>query len=141
MLFDDLKKAKMQALKEKDLNKRSVLEAVISRSMLQAVELKAQGKELTDSDTLTNISKVVKELEEEKSSFASAGREDKVSDLEKQIEYISQFLPKQLTEEEIKKIILSLPDKSIKEVMKHFKTNYQGKCDMGLVSKVSKSLQ
>lgn len=141
MLFDDLKKAKMQALKEKDLNKRSVLEAVISRSMLQAVELKAQGKELTDSDTLTNISKVVKELEEEKSSFASAGRADKVSDLEKQIEYISQFLPKQLTEEEIKKIILSLPDKSIKEVMKHFKTNYQGKCDMGLVSKVSKSLQ
>ncbi len=141
MLFDDLKKAKMQALKEKDLNKRSVLEAVISRSMLQAVELKAQGKELTDSDTLTNISKVVKELEEEKSSFASAGREDKVFDLEKQIEYISQFLPKQLTEEEIKKIILSLPDKSIKEVMKHFKTNYQGKCDMGLVSKVSKSLQ
>ncbi len=141
MLFDDLKKAKMQALKEKDLNKRSVLEAVISRSMLQAVELKAQGKELTDSDTLTNISKVVKELEEEKSSFASAGREDKVSDLKTQIEYISQFLPKQLTEEEIKKIILSLPDKSIKEVMKHFKTNYQGKCDMGLVSKVSKSLQ
>lgn len=141
MLFDDLKKAKMQALKENDLNKRSVLEAVISRSMLQAVELKAQGKELTDSDTLTNISKVVKELEEEKSSFASAGRTDKVSDLETQIEYISQFLPKQLTEEEIKKIILSLPDKSIKEVMKHFKTNYQGKCDMGLVSKVSKSLQ
>ncbi len=141
MLFDELKKAKMQALKEKDVNKRSVLEAVISRSMLQAVELKAQGKELTDADTLSNISKVVKELEEEKLSFSQAGRADKVADLETQINYISAFLPKQLDEEEIKKIILSLPDRSIKEVMKYFKTNYQGKCDMGLVSKVVKSLE
>lgn len=141
MLFDELKKAKMQALKEHDLNKRSVLEAVISRTMLQSVELKAQGKELTDADTLSNISKVVKELEEEKLSFSQAGRTDKVSDLEIQIYYISAFLPKQLDEEEIKKIILSLPDRSIKEVMKYFKTNYQGKCDMGLVSKVVKSLE
>lgn len=141
MLFDELKKAKMQALKEKDQNKRSVLEAVISRSMLQAVELKASGKELSDADTLSNISKVVKELEEEKLSFKQAGRADKVALLEAQINYISAFLPKQLDEEEIKKIILSLPDRSIKEVMKHFKTNYQGKCDMGLVSKVVKSLE
>lgn len=141
MLFDDLKKAKMQALKDKDVNARSVLEAVISRTMLQAVELKAQGKELTDTDTLTNIQKVVKELEEEKASFAAANRSDNVASLQAQIEYISKFLPKQLSEDEIKKVILSLDDKSIPSVMKYFKTNYQGKCDMGLVSKVAKSLQ
>jgi uncharacterized protein len=141
MLFDDLKKAKMQALKDKDVNARSVLEAVISRTMLQAVELKAQGKELTDTDTLTNIQKVVKELEEEKASFAAANRIENVASLQTQIEYISKFLPKQLSEDEIKKVILSLDDKSIPSVMKYFKTNYSGKCDMGLVSKVAKSLQ
>ena len=43
-----------------------------------------------------------------------------------------------LTEEEIANIISSLDDKSIPNVMKHFKTNYTGKCDMGIVNKVSK---
>ncbi len=140
MLFDDLKKAKMQAFKDKNQDARSVLEAVISRSMLQSVELKAQGKELSDDDVLTNIQKVVKELEEERVSFKAAGREENVVSLTNQIEYISKFLPSQLSEEEIRNIISSLEDKSIGNVMKHFKTNYQGKCDMGLVSKIAKGL-
>ncbi len=140
MLFDDLKKAKMQAFKDKNQDARSVLEAVINRSMLQSVELKAQGKELSDDDVLTNIQKVVKELEEERVSFKAAGREENVVSLTNQIEYISKFLPSQLSEEEIRNIISSLEDKSIGNVMKHFKTNYQGKCDMGLVSKIAKGL-
>lgn len=140
MLFDDLKKAKMQAFKDKNQDARSVLEAVISRSMLQSVELKALGKELSDDDVLTNIQKVVKELEEERISFKAAGREVNVVSLTNQIDYISKFLPSQLSEDEIKQIISTLEDKSIGNVMKHFKTNYQGKCDMGLVSKIAKGL-
>ncbi|MCR5787465.1 MAG: GatB/YqeY domain-containing protein [Acholeplasmatales bacterium] len=139
MLFDDLKKAKMQAMKDHDAEARSVLESVISRSMLQQVELKANGKELTDSDVLNNIQKVVKELEEEKAGFQTAGRNEIVAELSKKIEFISKFLPKQLTEEEIKNIISTLEDKSIPAVMKHFKTNYNGQCDMGLVSRIAKN--
>lgn len=140
MLFDDLKKAKMQAFKDKNQDARSVLESVISRSMLQSVELKAEGKELSDADVLNNIQKVVKELEEERVSFKAAGREENVVSLTNQIDYISKFLPSQLSEEEIKEIINGLSDKSIQNVMKHFKTNYQGKCDMGLVSKIAKGI-
>jgi len=140
MLFDDLKKAKMQVFKDKNQDARSVLEAVISRSMLQSVELKALGKELSDDDVLTNIQKVVKELEEERVSFKAAGRDENVVSLTNQIDYISKFLPSQLSEDEIKQIISTLEDKSIGNVMKHFKTNYQGKCDMGLVSKIAKGL-
>lgn len=130
----------MQAFKDKNQDARSVLEAVISRSMLQSVELKALGKELTDDDVLTNIQKVVKELEEERVSFKAAGRDENVVSLTNQIDYISKFLPSQLSEDEIKQIISTLEDKSIGNVMKHFKTNYQGKCDMGLVSKIAKGL-
>ena len=139
MIFDELKKAKMQAFKDKNQEARAVLESVISRCILQSVELKASGKELTDQDTLSNIQKVVKELEEEKVSFAQAGRDETVASLTKQIEFISKFLPKQLSEDEIKAIIASLPDKTMPSVMKHFKTNYQGQCDMGLVSKIAKN--
>ena len=44
-----------------------------------------------------------------------------------------------LTEEEIRKEISTLDDKSLPNVMKHFKTNFQGKVDMGLVSKIARS--
>ena len=43
-----------------------------------------------------------------------------------------------MTEDEIKTEIAKLADKSIPSVMKHFKANFQGKCDMGLVSKLAK---
>lgn len=138
MLFEELKKAKMQAMKNKDLETRKALEAVISKCMLLSVEKKAQGSELTDSDTLSIIQKTIKELNEELLSFKEAGRLDNVKDLELQVKAISSYLPKQLSEEEIKEIIGTLPDKSIPFVMKHFKTNYQGQVDMKLVSKLAK---
>ena len=45
-----------------------------------------------------------------------------------------------LDENEIKTIILSLPDHNIPTVMKHFKQNYAGKVDMAKVSSVLKTL-
>ena len=54
------------------------------------------------------------------------------------ITIISKTL-KELTEEEIRKEISTLDDKSLPNVMKHFKTNFQGKADMGLVSKIARS--
>ena len=65
----------------------------------------------------------------------------KPAKIDAQKEAIASFLPKQLSEEEIREIIASLPDKSIPLVMKHFSANYKGQCDMGLVSKVARSLQ
>ena len=44
-----------------------------------------------------------------------------------------------LSEEEIKKEIASLEDKSLPAVMKHFKTNFAGKVEMGLVSKIARN--
>ena len=42
--------------------------------------------------------------------------------------------------EEIKEIILSLEDRAVPNVMKHFKLNYNGKCDMKEVNEVLRSL-
>ena len=43
-----------------------------------------------------------------------------------------------MSEEEIKNIIAGMEDKSIPSVMKHFKANYAGKVDMGLVNKIAR---
>ena len=84
------------------------------------------------------IQKTLKELEDEKENFIKVNNNIKVDSINKQIEYAKAFLPKMLTEEEIVSIISSLEDKSIPNVMKHFKANYAGKCDMGIVNKVSR---
>ena len=140
MLIDTIKKENMLALKNKDENKRAVLSVIINKYMIAGYEAKAKGKELSDDNLLKIISKQVKELEEEKESYVQANREDSVKKIEEQISVISSYLPKLLSEEEIKTIILSLEDKSIPSVMKYFKTNYPNKVDMGVVNKVLKSL-
>ena len=43
-------------------------------------------------------------------------------------------------EEEIKNIIMGLEDKTVPSVMRYFKTNYNGKCDMKVVSSVLKNI-
>ena len=45
-----------------------------------------------------------------------------------------------LTREEIKEIILTLPDKTVPTVMKHFKANFNGQVDMRLVQEVLKEV-
>ena len=79
-------------------------------------------------------------LDEEKQNYAKVGNTQEVENIDKQIEIAKKYLPKQLSREEIEKIIKSLDDKSIGSVMKHFKLNYNGKCDMKLVQEVLKGI-
>ena len=83
----------------------------------------------------------LRELEEEAESFKKAAREEKVTELLWQRDLLSKYLPKMMSEEEIKAEIEKLEDKKIPSVMKHFKTNFNGLCDMGLVSKIAKEYQ
>ena len=140
MLIDTIKKENLLALKNHDETLRAVYSILISKYNLEGYEAKAKGKEIGDQEMIRIIQKTLKELDEEKASYEKGNRADKVADVEKQINAISSYLPKMMSEEEIKAVILSLQDKSIPSVMKHFKANYAGKCDMGLVNKVLKSL-
>lgn len=140
MLIDTIKKENLLALKNHDDNKRAVLSVVINKYMVLGYEAKAKNVELTDADLINVMKKTLKELEEEKNSYVSCGREEKANDILYQIDIINAYLPKMMSEEEIKAILLSLEDRSVPVVMKYFKQNYNGKCDMGLVNKVLKSL-
>ncbi len=140
MLIDELKKASMVALKEKNKEARAALSVVINKYNLMGIELKAQEKEITDADLISIISKTLKELDDELESFKKANREDRVMGIQIQKDVLKVYLPKMLSEEEIKSEILKLDDKSIPSVMKHFKTNFAGKVDMGLVNRVARSL-
>ena len=136
-----LKKEKMLAMKDKDKNKVAALEAVISKVMLETINLRAKGKELTEADIIAVCQKVDRELEEEEAANRQAGRVEAAQDLAAQRVVVQAYLPKMMTDDEIRQVILSLEDRSTPNVMKHFKTQYAGQVDMRKVATILKELQ
>ncbi len=139
MTLDAFKLEKIQAMKQKDKDKVSALNVIITKIMALTIERRASGLEVTEADVDGLLQKAEKELTEEREGFIKAGREENVISLSNQIEVIKKYLPKLLSEDEIKNIISGLEDKSIPSVMKHFKQNYQGKVDMRVVNAVAKA--
>lgn len=140
MLYEDIKKANVQAMKDKDAVARSFYSVLLNKIMLENIKKREKGGEVDDSDIANILQKTIKELDEEKDNYAKVGNSEEVAGIARQIEIAKGYLPKQLTAEEIKEVILSLEDRSVPSVMKHFKANYNGKCDMKLVQEVLKSL-
>lgn len=140
MLIDTLKAEKIKAFKEKDTVKKDIIGILVSKYQLQEVEARANNKEIGDKELLAIIQKTLKELSDEKEGYQKVNNLDKVEIISKQEEIISSYLPKQLSEQEIRDIISNLEDKSVPSVMKHFKTNYVGQVDMSLVNSILRSL-
>ena len=140
MLYQQLKEANINALKTHNTVQRSVLSVVLNKIKLAEIDKRAQNAELTDADVVAVLQKSIKELTEEKEAFQKAGRAENVATLSEQMEFLNGFLPKMMSAEEIKAEILSLTDKSVPSVMKHFKANFAGKCDMREVQSVLKML-
>lgn len=140
MLIDELNKANIEALKKRDQVARAIYSVLLSKYKALDIELRSQGKEATDQDMVKLIAKTIKELDEEKESYARARRTEEVENIVTQKSLIEKYLPKLMSEEEIRKVINSLDDKSIPSVMKHFKMNYDGKADMSLVSKIARGV-
>lgn len=140
MLVDTLKKANIEAMKAKDSNARAVISVVLTRYQLKCVEMKSQGKEIGDSELLEIIQKVLKELSDEKEGYLKVNNLEKVDSITKQESVIKGYLPAQLSEQEIRDEISKLDDKSMPNIMKHFKTNFAGKVNMSLVSQIARNL-
>ena len=138
MIIDEIKKANVAALKSRDSVARGAYSILISR--YQEAMTSGSGKPIGDPEVVRMIQKFAKELEEEKKGYELAGRSEEAFDALHQLESVTAFLPKMLSEEEIREIIMGLPDHSIPFVMKHFKAHYDGKADMSLVSKITRSL-
>lgn len=142
MNIDFFKKEKVAMMKEKNKDAVSALNVVINKIMLATIEKRAKNEELSEGDVLSILQKTEKELIEEKSGFEKAGETyaDKVASLDSQIKTVKSYLPQMMGKDEIKEIILSLTDRSVPSVMRHFKANYNGKCDMKEVNEVLRSL-
>lgn len=140
MLIELVEKANIEALKAHDKQARAVLTIIITRYRQLLIEARIDNKEVGDVDLVRVINKVVKELSEEKDGYTKVGNAEMVKAIAYQEETAKSFLPKMLSEDEIRLEIAKLTDKSIPAVMKHFKTNFDGKVDMGLVNRLARTI-
>ena len=136
MIVDEIKKANIEAMKSKDMVARSIYSVLLNKIMLENIKKREKGENITDPDVVQIIQKTIKELEEEKANYEKVGNKEMFENASIQIDLLKGYLPEMLSEDEIKDIILALEDKSIGNVMKHFKQHYNGKCDMNLVRSV-----
>ena len=140
MIIEEIKKANVEALKSKNANLRSIYSVLINKYMQAEINARANNTEISDVDMVKIIQKTVKELDEESANYSKVGNVEECENILLQKKAIEKYLPQMLSEEEIKNIILTLEDKTVPSVMRHFKTNYNGKCEMKTVSEVLKKL-
>ena len=138
MLEEQIKKANVQAMKDKDAESRAFYSILLNRILLDKIAKGQRDQLLPDADVTAILQKMIKEMTEEKENYAKVGNTAEVEVIEKRIGIASSYLPKMMDKQEVVQIISQLPDKSIGAVMKHFKTNFAGKVDMRLVQEVLK---
>ncbi len=138
MIEEQIKKANIEAMKNKDTIARNFYSVLKNRILLEKIA-KGDRESMLDDATVSNIlQKMVKEIFEQKENYLKVNNTKEAEILDKQIEIASSLLPKQLSKDEIKAEISKLDDKSVPSVMKYFKANFNGKVDMRLVQEVLK---
>ena len=138
MIIDEIKKDNVQAMKDKNALARAIYGVVMNKVLLASIEAKKDGRELADSDVIQILQKTIKELTEEKENYIKAGNQTEANNIETQKGLIEKYLPQMMSEDEVKAVINSLEDKSLPNIMKHFKANYAGKVDMGMVNRLAR---
>lgn len=144
---DKILNAYKQAVKENDFWRKKVLTTL--RSEIKNMEIMLRPKNLTptDADILCVIQKIIKQDKEALGMFIESGRQDLIDATNTEITILEEFLPTQLTNDEIDNIIKQEIEnnsyssmKDMGKLMGYFKNNYSGQCDMGYVSKKIKEM-
>ena len=136
------------ALKTKDKNTYPTLRLVVSAIKDAEIASRTKGqKEMSDSEVTSILKKMIKQRYESCDVYKKAGRNELLENETKEIEVISVFLPKQLSEEETKKIceeaIKSSGASSMKDmgkVMGILKSKHANTLDFSKVSLMIKEL-
>ena len=137
-----------EALKAKDKNTYPTLRLVVSA--IKDAEIAGRSKvqkEINDSDITVILKKMIKQRNESCEVYKKAGRKELLEAETREIEVISLFLPKQLSEEETKKIcqdtvkaIGATSMKDMGKVMGLTNSQLAGKADGKTISGIVKKM-
>lgn len=145
MLKQQLQDELKQSMLAKEELKTSVLRMLITGITYYEINKGGAGYEATDEDVLAVVDKQVKQRKDSIEQFEKAGRQDLADKEKKEMEMLNKYLPEQMPEEEVRKIIeetiaglgnVSMGDMG--KVMGAIMPKLKGKADGNLVSRIVK---
>ena len=136
------------AMKAQDKKRISTLRLITASIKDRDIAARSSGKErIEDSEILDVLAKMIKQRRESVKTYEEAGRAELAEQEALEISIIEEFLPKQLTEEEMKtavaEIVKELGATSLKDMgrtMGELKKRYSGQMDFGKAGALVKGL-
>jgi len=147
MLRDDINNAVKEAMKAKAERKLSTLRMVNSSIKNADIEARGQGKQpLSDEDILGLLQKMIKQRQESVELYDKGGRAELAAQEREEIAVITTYLPKQMSDDEVKAAIAAtITDtgaagmKDMGKVIGALKAKYAGQMDFGKASGLVKA--
>ncbi|EKE07114.1 MAG: hypothetical protein ACD_18C00182G0002 [uncultured bacterium] len=143
-LIETIQKSQLEARKNKNKERLSVMQVVLSVLKNESI---AKQKELSDVEVVEVLQKQVKQLNDAMQDFVKGNRQDLVDQTTKEIEIISEYLPEQLSEEEVmtevQKIVSEMGEVTSSDfgkVMSGAMAKLKGRADGNTVGKVVKQV-
>ncbi len=144
---EEINAALKEAMKNKDMEKVAAVRLIISAMKEKDINSRTDGAktEIDDSGILSLLQSMIKQRTESAKIYAENNRPELAAKEEAEIAIIQSFLPKQLSDDEVAKIIEDIIAKTgaagIKDmgkVMGELKAGYAGQLDMGKAGGVIK---
>jgi len=141
MLLEKIEADLKDAMRAKDTLKTDTLR--MFKSALGYYQIDKQVKEVTDEDALAILQKQAKQRKEAIVGFESGGRTESAEKEKKELAILEGYLPKQVSQEEISKIILAtivevgaVNKKDFGKVMKAVTVKLKGQADGKVISHI-----
>ena len=147
MLRDEIKLKLNECLKNKDKKSVSTLRLVLAAVKDRDIAARSNGNNsgISDDEVKLLLQTMIKQRKESAEIYEKAGRLELLESEKKEIDIISCFLPKQMSNVEIseavEKIIKETNASSIKDMgnlMNILKNEYAGRCDFSQVDKIAR---
>lgn len=140
-LLEKLNEDMKQAMRAKDKERLSVIRMV--KASLQNEAIKLGVDRLSEEDELTVLSREIKQRNDSLTEFKKANRDDLVDKLDSEIQLLQPYMPAQLSEAEVEKLVLTTIEqvqatskKDFGKVMQAVMPKVKGKTDGAIVQQL-----
>jgi len=139
-LLQDMK----EAMRAKDKVRLSTIRMI--NSLIKNAEIEKRG-ELTDDEIIQLLMKYAKQRKEAIEMYEKGGRQDLVEKEKAELAVVESYLPKQMSEEEIRELVKEVIEatgasspKDIGKVMQHVMPKVKGRADGSVVNKIVREM-
>lgn len=139
-LLQDMK----EAMRSKDKVRLSTIRMI--NSLIKNAEIEKRG-ELTDDEIIQLLMKYAKQRKEAIEMYEKGGRQDLVEKEKAELAVVESYLPKQMSEEEIRELVKEAIEatgasspKDIGKVMQHVMPKVKGRADGSVVNKIVREM-